>query len=123
MKIFTKNKEKYKNDDNFLLYVPKKKHNTWETKKGKVVLIFHHTKRVEKFARWLVNKPTVSDVELDNLGSKVWMSIDGKNTVYDIGVILEQTFGEKCSPTYDRLTMYLRYLVKKGWISFDKGNQ
>jgi len=123
MKFFTKKKEENKNEDNFMLYIPKKKVDTWEMKKGKVVLIFHHNKKAEKFARWLVNKPTVSDVELDNIGSKVWLSIDGNKTVYDIGVILEQTFGEKCNPTYERLTMYMRYLVKKGWISFDKGNQ
>jgi len=123
MKFFTKNKEKYEKDDNFLLYIPKKKHNTWEVKNGKVLLIFHHRKKAERFLRWLVNKPTISDVELDEMGSKVWLSIDGNNSVYDIGVILQQTFGKKCDPVYDRLIMFMRHLVKKGWISFDIGDQ
>lgn len=110
-------------EDNFLLYIPKKKHDTWELKNGKVFLIFHHNKAVEKFMRWLVKKPNVSDIELDDMGSKVWQCIDGKRTVYEIGEEMLRVFGEKIDPVYDRLIMYLRYLSKKGWISFSRGNQ
>lgn len=109
--------------DNFLLYIPKKKHNTWEEKNGKVYLIFYHEKFAEKFVRWLVKKPYVSDIELDDLGSTVWKLIDDKNTVYDIGKKLLEKYGDKCQPVNDRLTQYLRYLNRRGWISFERGNQ
>ncbi|MCM0650286.1 PqqD family protein [Clostridium swellfunianum] len=115
-------KENHK-EDNFLLYIPRKKHDNWEVRKGKVYLIFHHDRTVERFARWLVKKPTVSDVELDEIGSKVWQCIDGQKTVYDIGEELKNYFGEKIDPVYDRLIMYLRYLNKKSWISFERGVQ
>lgn len=114
IKFTSKKQEK----ENFLTYIPYKKHKTWEERKGKVFLIFHHDKMVEKFFRWLVKKPYVSDIELDNLGSKVWKLIDGKNTIYDIGQELIYCFGDKCEPVYDRLIMYLRYLNKRGWIAF-----
>lgn len=116
---------KQKNDkaDNFLLYIPRKKHDNWEIRKGKVWLIFSHDKAVERFMRWLVKKPTVSDVELDAIGSSVWKYIDGKATVYDIGQKLLFEFGDKMEPVYDRLIMYLRHLNKKGWISFTKDDQ
>lgn len=116
---------KQKNDkaDNFLLYIPRKKHDNWEIRKGKVCLIFSHDKAVERFMRWLVKKPTVSDVELDAIGSSVWKYIDGKATVYDIGQKLLFEFGDKMEPVYDRLIMYLRHLNKKGWISFTKDDQ
>ncbi|WP_243108048.1 PqqD family protein [Clostridium sp. JN-9] len=116
-------KKKHKNEDNFLLYVPVKKHTDWEVRSGKVYLLFYHNKPIEKFMRWLVKKPYVSDVELDDIGSYVWKSIDGKISVYEIGERLLKEFGKKCDPVYDRLIMYLRYLNRKGWVYFDRGNQ
>lgn len=116
------NKEKH-NEDNFLLYIPKKKHKEWEVKNGRVYLIFHHDKAIERFIRWLVKKPTVSDIELDDVGSATWQLIDGSRSVYDIGIELKNQFGDKCEPAFDRLIMYLRYLNRKALISFDKGEQ
>lgn len=110
-------------EDNFLLYVPRKKHEEWKTEKGKVKLIFHHDKAAEKFVRWLVKKPYTSDIELDELGSKVWSLIDGNRSVFEIGKELKLHFGDACEPIYDRLIMYLRYLNKKSWISFSRGDQ
>jgi hypothetical protein len=117
------NKKKRKSEDNFLLYIPKRKHETFEVKKGSVKLIFYHDKAIEKFARWLLKKPYASDIELDKLGSSVWLLIDGEKSVYDIGQGLLNEFGKSCEPVYDRLVMYLGYLNKKGWISFERGNQ
>jgi hypothetical protein len=117
------NEKNERKEDNFLLYIPKKKHEAFEVAKGKVKLIFYHDRLVEKVMRWLVKKPYVSDIELDNLGSSVWLLIDGEKSVYDIGQGLLKEFGKNCDPVYDRLIMYLRYLNKKGWISFERGNQ
>jgi hypothetical protein len=119
--IFKKGEKK--KEDNFLLYIPKRKHEAFEVKKGTVKLIFHHDKLVEKFIRWLVKKPNISDVELDKVGSVVWTLIDGESSVYDIGQGLINEFGSSCEPVYDRLIMYLRYLNKKGWVSFERGKQ
>jgi len=110
-------------EDNFMLYIPKKKLKTFEVNKGIVKLLFHHDKIMEKFGRWLVKKSNVSDMELDKLGSRVWILIDGNNTVHDIGKIISCEFGESAEPVYYRLLMFLRYLNKKGWIIFDRGNQ
>jgi len=112
-----------KEDDNFLLYVPDKKHKEFEIKEGKVLLIFHHDKPVEKFMRWLIKKPFISDIELDTTGSRVWELINGQNTVYEIGQQLIKLYGKSCEPVYDRLILYIRYLIKKGWISIDRGDQ
>ncbi|SHI04058.1 hypothetical protein SAMN02745196_02478 [Clostridium collagenovorans DSM 3089] len=126
-------KEKKENkQDNFLLYVPYRKHDEWEVKKGFVYLIFHHDKAVERFMRWLIKKPSVSDMKFDRLGSCVWTNMDGKNTVYEIGQILlqlpelkkeyanitEEDYIDGCHPIYSRLIMYLRFLNKKGWARF-----
>lgn len=110
-------------DDNFMLYIPKKKHKTFEVNNGIVKLVFYHEKWMEKFARWLVKKSNISDMELDKLGSRVWLLIDGNNTVHHIGKIISTEFGQSAEPVYDRLLMFLRFLNKKGWIIFDRGNQ
>jgi hypothetical protein len=115
-------KENHK-EDNFLLYIPKIKHEVWEVRDDKVYLVFHHDRIIEKFIRWLVKKPNISDMQLDEIGSEVWKCIDGQKSVYEIGQELVNNFGEKIDPVYDRLIMYLRFLNRKGWISFERGNQ
>ncbi|WP_163195187.1 PqqD family protein [Clostridium thermarum] len=116
-------KHKKKKEDNFLLYVPKRKHTNWKDEKGKVYLIFQHDKPAEKFLRWLVKKPYVTDLELDALSSSAWRIIDGKKSVYEIGQCLLKQYGSYCQPINERLIMFLRYLNKKGWISFERGKQ
>ncbi|CAM2850937.1 PqqD family protein [Hathewaya histolytica] len=107
---------KKEEDKNFLFYIPIKKYNNYEIKNNKVFLVFHHDKILEKIMRWLVKKPYKSDIELDTIGSFIWINIDGESTVYDLGEKLKNEFGDKCNPIYDRLILYLRYLYKRGWI-------
>ena len=113
----TKQTKQTKND-NYLLYVPLKKHPYWEVKEGKILLIFYHDKLGEKFLRWFVKKPYVSDITFDEIGSKVWFLIDGSNTVYDIADNLLRNYGPDFDPGYRRLIMFLNYLHRKGWIFF-----
>lgn len=105
--------------DNFLLYVPHKKHMEWVEKKGKVYLIFHHNHPVQKVANWLVKKSNTTDLELDDMGSAVWKAIDGKRNVYEIGEEIKRKFGDNCEPLYERLIMFVRYLNRRGWIYFE----
>jgi ribosomal protein S8 len=115
-------KEK-KIQDNFLQYIPRRKHNNWEVRGGKVYLIFNHDKVVEKFLRWLVKKPYVSDIELDDLGSRVWQLVDGKSSILEIGEEILKQCGKSSEPIYEKLTMYFGHLNRKGWISFERGLQ
>lgn len=121
--MFKKKNKPQKKEDNFLLYVPVKKHTTFEVRDGKAYLIFYHRKLIERFLRWLVKKPATSYIELDDIGTIVWLSIDGEKSVYDIGQELKNRLGERAEPIYERLTMYVRYLNRKGWISFNRGKQ
>lgn len=105
--------------DNFLLFVPHKKHEEWVEKQGSVYLIFHHNHPVQRLANWLVKKSSVSDLKLDSLGSEVWKAIDGKRSIYQIGEVIKQKFGADCEPLYDRLIMFVRYLNRRGWIYFE----
>lgn len=70
--------------DIYLLYIPRIKHKNWEIRNNRIYLIFHHDNTIEKLIRWLFKKTYVSDLELDELGSKIWPFIDGIKTVYEI---------------------------------------
>lgn len=114
---------KSKKEDNFLLYVPRHKHSVWEEKNGRVYLIFHHKKLIEKLVIWLYKKPDVSDIELDEMGSAAWKLIDGKKTVFEISELLREKFGNSQEDSQERLIMFVRYLLRRGWVSLDRGNQ
>ena len=115
----SKKKEEFRQEDNFLLFVQHIKHNDWIDKKGSIFLIFHYNHPIQKAVNWLVKKPNTSDLKLDDLGSTVWKSIDGKRNVKELGDVLVDTFGEGCQPVYERLIMFLRYMNRRGWIYFE----
>lgn len=118
--FFKKNRQaKEEPIDNFLLFVPHKKHLEWTEKQGSVYLIFHHNHPIQKLANWLVKKSSVSDLKLDALGTEVWKNIDGKRNIYEIGEVIKRKFGPECEPLYDRLIMFVRYLNRRGWIYFE----
>lgn len=111
--------KKNKKDNNFLKYIPIKSDNKWRIKdNGKVIIYFEHDKLIEKFLYWLVQKPTTTDLELDDIGTEVWLLIDNNKTIYDIGVIIKDKFGDKIEPLYERLIIYFRILKQKKLVSF-----
>ncbi|AAM23461.1 hypothetical protein M2349_002201 [Caldanaerobacter subterraneus subsp. tengcongensis MB4] len=107
--------------DNFLLYVPKKSEKVnWEKRGDKVMFLFYHDKLIEKMVRLFVKKPRVTTLELDDIGTAVWELIDGEKNVYEIGQQLKERFGERVEPLYERLSLFMRYLNRRGWIYFSK---
>ncbi|GAA0115389.1 PqqD family protein [Clostridium senegalense] len=128
-----KKEKNYEEQDNFLRYIPVIKHKDYKIKDDIVYLIFYHNKLAERFLRKINKKrPAISDIKFDKIGSNVWMNIDGRKNVYDLGKCLlempilkkeyenttEKDYINGCHPIYQRLIMFLRYVSKKGWISF-----
>lgn len=113
-------KNKDRSQENFLLYRPLRKLEQWEVSGDKVKLIFEHNKPVERFMRWLIKKSKFSDLELDEMGSMVWQLCDGTKTVYDIALAMVEKFNDTEQNAIDKLIMFLRYLSRMGWITFEK---
>ncbi|MGB9663613.1 MAG: PqqD family protein [Ignavibacteria bacterium] len=59
-------------------------------------------------------------IKLDEIGSAVWLEIDGKKKVGDIAEILEQKFGEKIQPIEERLSKFFTQLKLHHFIDFIK---
>ena len=66
---------------------------------------------IQKFFRKLKFKiPLYKKIKLDEYGSFVFLQIDGKKTVEEIGKNLEEEYGENTHPLYERLLMYLNHI-------------
>jgi hypothetical protein len=65
-------------------------------------------------------KPNYIKVKLEEFGSAAWLAIDGKKNVNEICLELQNKFGEKISPVYERVPKYLVNLYQQGFISFNE---
>jgi hypothetical protein len=55
---------------------------------------------------------------LDELGSATWLTIDGNRKVGDIIDLLDKNMGDKIQPSQSRITLFLSYLHRNGFINF-----
>ena len=85
---------------------------------GKVTLEIENTGIFNKIAQKLFKKPRVSYIHLDENGSFAWQIIDGDRTIIDIGQLVEQEFGEKAHPLYERLAKFFQILESYGFIKY-----
>lgn len=87
----------------------------------KVVLEVENKGIFNKIAQKLLKKPRISYIHLDDMGSFVWPLIDGKRSVYQIGDVVRDHFGEACEPLYNRLVQYMKTLEAYGFIVLYQG--
>lgn len=67
--------------------------------------------KVQKFFRRLRFRiPEYKKIELDAYGSYVFLQLDGKRTVKEIGENLEAKFGDEVNPLYERLLLFLNHV-------------
>jgi len=110
----TQQKDKY----NFVLYVPVIKHTQFRvTDAGRVVLDFD-INPAKKLMGKMVNRTPVSDLELDELASSAWLSIDGARSVLDIARIQSERTGDDIDESARRVVQFMRRVAKSGWIKF-----
>lgn len=106
---------------NFLDYVPViSEKNDWHEEDNIVVIDMKHTGLFDKAAQKFWHRPSVSHIKLDEFGSFVWKSIDGKRDIEQIAKLLKEEFGDDVEPLYDRLVEYLKILYNNGFIKYDK---
>lgn len=72
-----------------------------------------------KFLQPSLKKPFIK-ANFDEIGSAVWLEIDGKRKVGEIIANLNEKFGDKIHPVYDRVTLFLSQLHRNGFIKFQE---
>lgn len=94
---------------------------TWTVNNNQnVEVVIKNSGVYNKIAQKLLNKPVFSYIELDGIGSYIWLSIDGKKTVYEIANMLKDEFKDGVDPLYERLALYLRILSSHNFIKYIK---
>lgn len=84
---------------------------------GLVTLHMENKGIANRIAQKLIKKPKISHIHLDEMGSFIWLQIDGEKTVFDIGKPVEEHFGEKALPLYERLSMFIRTLETNNFVT------
>ena len=93
----------------------------WTTDENAMVTLEIMNKGIlNKIFQIFFKKPKISFIHLDETGSFVWPLIDGKLNLIEIGKLVEEHFGEKANPLYERLYKYFQILEEYKFISWSK---
>ncbi len=113
-------KKKELNPDNYIERIPVKNPEiNWSTDDNGLVTLEIENKGIfNKAAQKLLKKPKISYIHLDENGSFVWPLIDGKASIFELGKSVEEHFGEKSHPLYERLTKFFQILDSYHFISW-----
>lgn len=89
-----------------------------QNKKGLVTIDIENKGFFSKIAQRLFHKPKISHIHLDEMGSFIWLSIDGEKTVREISLALEESFGDRAKPLFERTSRYFGSLYEYGFIKW-----
>lgn len=115
-------KSKKQQSPNYLDFIPihNEKH-TWDTDEQGMVTIYIENKGVfHRFAQKFFDKPKVSQIHLEEMGSFIWPLIDGERSIMIIGELVDEHFGEDAQPLYPRLVQYIKMLENTDLIKVCK---
>lgn len=106
-------------DENYLKKIPTHKEGLkWSVDENNMVTLEMENKGVtNKIAQFLIRKPKVSYIHLEEFGSYIWPLIDGQKDIGAIGELVEEHFGEKANPVYERLSKYFWTLNSYGFVT------
>jgi hypothetical protein len=121
MQLFGKSQ---KEDINYLDLTPYRKYNHSLKDDGLIdVLVPRFSDRIlGKLLQPRLKNPFIR-ANLDELGTATWLEIDGKSKVGEIISKLERTLGDKVHPSQSRITLFLSYLHRNGFINFKEFNK
>ncbi|MBQ7897636.1 MAG: PqqD family protein [Clostridia bacterium] len=105
---------------NYLEGIPyRPQHIRWTSdEKGIVTLEIENRGFMNRVAQKLFRKPKISYIHLDETGSFIWPLLDGEKSIMDLGALVEEHFGEKSHPLYERLAKYFMILDSYGFVKW-----
>ena len=83
---------------------------------GEVTVDMENTGFTNKLAQRFFKTPKVSHIRLEGMGSFIFLCVDGKRSVYDIGQLVHDKFGDEAEPLYERLSVYMKKLEEAGFV-------
>ena len=107
-----------KTSENYLEKKPVRADIAFSEKEGIVTLEIENKGLFNRLAQRFFKKPKISYIHLDEMGSFIWPLLDGKKDIIEIGKLVEERFGEKANPLYDRRAEYIKRLASYGFVVF-----
>lgn len=104
---------------NALLMVPKRNKNVYWEDSDKILLKIRRDGSIHKIMNKIFKSPLSPTVELDEIGSYVWKMCDGVLNLHDISEKMQDKFGDKIEPVYDRLLQYIGILKNNNFIKLE----
>lgn len=117
MKIFRKKKKK----ENLEMSKVVPSHNVEFNREEDGTITLLKPKFTSKFSQKFIipkMKYPYYQIHLDEIGTAVWNSIDGKTDALRIGEKIREELGEKIEPVYERLGMFLAKLKNENFIKW-----
>jgi len=113
-------KKKIVIQQNYLEKIPMRKEDiSWTMdEQGIVTLEIENKGWANRLAQLFFNRPKVSFIHMDELGSFLWPKLDGEKNIIDLGVEVKERFGEKAEPLYERLARFFQILDQCHFITF-----
>ena len=110
--------KKQKIASNFLDKIPTRNPDIGYTvdEKGVITLEIENKGLFNRIAQKIFKKPKISYIHLDEMGSFVWPIINGEKSISEIGEAVDEHFGEKAHPLYERLAKYFQILESYGFV-------
>lgn len=106
-------------NSNYLDYIPVHSNSIlYDIIDGKVTINKENRGLFNYLAQKLIKKPRVTQIHLDDMGSFIWLLIDGKKTIFDIAQLVKEKYGDAAEPLYDRLVQYFKTLSECSFITY-----
>ena len=107
-------------ESNYLEKIPLRNDSLkWQTDdEDKVVLLIQNTGIFNRVAQKLFKKTPVTYVHLDDMGSFVWPLIDGERNIIELGKAVDEHFGDRAKPLYERLAKFFQILDSYKFIKW-----
>ena len=108
-----------KNVENLYDLVPEQRYGFEELENGAVDVLMprYGSGRLGRLLHSFLNPKPVR-IHLDGVGATVWRLCDGHRSVYEIGKIMGDEFGERIEPLYDRLSTFVLQMKRSDLIDF-----
>jgi hypothetical protein len=108
-----------RNKDNFIDYVFERPEGLVFncSDEGEVTVDMENKGFTNKVAQKFFKRPSVSHIKLEGMGSFIFTKIDGNRSVYDIGLLLKEEYGDSAEPLYERLSVFMKHLESAGFVT------
>ena len=109
-----------KQENNYLDFIPVPDPGyEWDSDEKGIVTVHMVNKGFYNWmARRLFKRPHISHIRLDETGSFAWSQMDGKRSIYEIGVLLKNHSPGAEGSGYGRVAEYFRVLYRNHFIGY-----